>query len=130
MRLIARECDAQRLHYEWQGVRRHAAFARDGDRLHLLVDGVTFVFHEASAAPEAPRGADPRRARAPVAGVIAKVAVEVGATVAAGQPLVCVEAMKMEMWVPAAAAARVTALHVRAGDGIAAGALLAELEPT
>jgi geranyl-CoA carboxylase alpha subunit len=123
------ERGAQTLHYEWQGVRRQAAGAFDGAQLHLLIDGTSLVFHEASPVPEASRGADLRRARAPVAGVVAKVAVEVGATVAAGQPLVCVEAMKMEMWVPAAAAARVTALHVRAGDGIAAGALLAELEP-
>jgi geranyl-CoA carboxylase alpha subunit len=129
LRLLAHDAAAGTLHYAWQGVRRQAACARDGDRLHLLIDGATCVFHEASAVPEAARGADLRRARAPVAGVVAKVAIEVGATVAAGQPLVCVEAMKMEMWVPAAAAARVTALHVRAGDGIAAGALLAELEP-
>ena len=127
LRLLER--GAQTLRYEWQGVRRQAACAFDGEHLHLLIDGATLVFHEASPVPEATRGADARRARAPVAGVVAKVAVEVGAMVAAGQPLVCVEAMKMEMWVPAAAAARVTALHVRAGDGIAAGALLADLEP-
>ncbi len=127
LRLLGRGAATQ--HYLWQGLRRQAAFALDGAQLHLLLDGRSHVFHEASAVPDATRGANPRRARAPVAGVVAKVAVEVGATVAAGQPLVCVEAMKMEMWVPAAAAARVVALHVRAGDGIAAGALLAELEP-
>ncbi len=46
-----------------------------------------------------------------------------------GQPIACVEAMKMEMWLVAPAAATVAALHARAGDQVAAGALIAELEP-
>ena len=128
MRLLAGS-DDETLRYEWQGVRRQAAHRLDGAQLHLLLNGASFVFTEASAVPQATSGADVRRARAPVAGVVAKVAVEVGASVVAGQPLVCVEAMKMEMWVHAGAAARVVALRVSAGDSIAAGALLAELEP-
>ncbi len=128
LRLLAGK-DAHTLHYEWHGTRRQAARWSDGAQLHLLLNGATFVFTEASAVPQAASGTDVRRARAPVAGLVAKVAVEVGATVAAGQPLVCVEAMKMEMWVFAGAASRVTALRVSAGDSIAAGALLAELEP-
>ncbi|MBK6864320.1 MAG: hypothetical protein IPG91_12505 [Ideonella sp.] len=35
----------------------------------------------------------------------------------------------MEMWLVAPAAAMVAALHARAGDQVAAGALIAELEP-
>jgi biotin carboxyl carrier protein len=63
-----------------------------------------------------------------VAGVIAKVAVAAGDAVEAGQPLVCVEAMKMEMWVAAGAAGVVAELRVAAGDSVAAGALLVRLE--
>ena len=48
--------------------------------------------------------------------------------VAAGQMLVCVEAMKMEMWIAAPVAATVVALHARAGDQVAAGAVLVEIE--
>ncbi|MFY9514279.1 MAG: acetyl-CoA carboxylase biotin carboxyl carrier protein subunit, partial [Rubrivivax sp.] len=71
---------------------------------------------------------DPSRARAPVAGVVAQVLVRPGDAIAAGQPLVCVEAMKMEMWLNAAAAGTVRAVHVATKDSVAAGALLVELE--
>jgi geranyl-CoA carboxylase alpha subunit len=63
-----------------------------------------------------------------VAGVVAQVAVAVGDRVAAGQPLVCVEAMKMEMWLHAAAAGTVRAVHVKLKDSVASGAVLVELE--
>jgi biotin carboxyl carrier protein len=63
-----------------------------------------------------------------VAGVVAQVAVQPGTTVASGQPLVCVEAMKMEMWLHAGAAGTVKAVHVKAKDTVAAGAVLVELD--
>jgi geranyl-CoA carboxylase alpha subunit len=56
------------------------------------------------------------------------VAVQPGDRVAAGQPLVCVEAMKMEMWQSAAAAGTVTAVHVALRDNVASGARLVTLE--
>ena len=123
------EIEPDRIRYEWQGVRKSVAALMRGGMLHLAWQGATFVFDEAPTVPGGASAVDARRARAPVAGVIAKVAVAPGDAVAAGQPLVCVEAMKMEMWVNAPAAAHVTALAVRAGDSVAAGALLVELEP-
>ena len=69
-----------------------------------------------------------RVARAPVAGVVAQVAVEAGQRVVAGQPLVCVEAMKMEMWQNAAAAGVVRVVHVALRDTVASGAVLVELD--
>jgi biotin carboxyl carrier protein len=74
--------------------------------------------------------ADPSRACAPVAGVVAQVLVVVGETVAAGQPLLCVEAMKMEMWLHAAAAGTVKSVHAVVRQSVAAGALLVALEIT
>ena len=93
----------------------------------------TAVLTEAST-PAPPVGcatqhtADPRRACAPVAGVVSQVAVQVGEHVSAGQPLVCVEAMKMEMWLHAGAPGRVVAVHAVARASVAAGAVLVELE--
>ncbi len=63
-----------------------------------------------------------------MAGVVAKLAVKVGDAVAAGQPLACIEAMKMEMWVHAASAGRVARVAVSEGQQVAATALLVELE--
>jgi len=118
--------DAQRVVLD--GVQRRFTALHDGDTLHLELDGDVFVFREPSAQPLCDAGLDTSRARAPVAGVVAQVAVTVGQAVVAGQPLVCVEAMKMEMWLNAAAAGTVRALHVQIKDTVAAGALLVELE--
>ena len=60
--------------------------------------------------------------------VVAQVLVAVGDRVSAGQPLVCVEAMKMEMWLHAGATGTVRALHVKPRDAVAAGAVLVEIE--
>ena len=87
-----------------------------------------FTFTEPSPHPTREVTATPRCARAPVAGLVAQVAVAVGDTVLIGQPLVCVEAMKMEMWQHAAAAGTVRAVHVKPRDTVAAGAVLLELE--
>ena len=110
------------------GVQRRVTALQDGATLHLALDGAVYSFEEPSAYPATDSAADPRRARAPVAGVVAQVSVQVGERVAAGQPLVCVEAMKMEMWLHAAAAGTVRAVHVKARDTVASGAVLVELE--
>jgi geranyl-CoA carboxylase alpha subunit len=120
--------DGDEVRFEIDGVRRRAIAVDDGATLHLVLDGTAFAFTEPSPLPARESGADPRRARAPVAGVVAHVAVGVGDAVEAGQPLVCVEAMKMEMWLHAAAAGTVTAVHVAVKDPVAAGAVLVELE--
>ncbi|TXC66349.1 biotin/lipoyl-binding protein [Piscinibacter aquaticus] len=126
LRLI--EAGASTLRYEWQGVQRHATARWRGDELHLAREGHAFVFSEPSALPQAADARDHRRALAPVAGVVAKLAVKEGDAVEAGQPLACIEAMKMEMWVSAAAAGRVVRVAVREGAQVAAAALLVELE--
>ena len=117
------------LHFVQDGVERHTPALRCGRVLHLLWNGATFVFSEPSAAPASLGTAHPTRSVAPVAGVIAKVAVRPGEVVAAGQALVCVEAMKMEMWVTAGAAGTVAELRVAAGDQVASGALLVRIHP-
>jgi len=116
------------LRYAVHGHWRRTTAVLDGARLHLAVGARAFVFDEASLLPPADAGADARRVRAPVAGVVAHVAVQSGDRVRAGQPLVCVEAMKMEMWQHAAADGVVAAVHVAVRDAVAAGALLAELD--
>ena len=110
------------------GVQRRVTALADGAVLHLGLEGAVFSFEEPSSAPTNDTAADPRRARAPVAGVVAQVKVQAGDSVVAGQPLVCVEAMKMEMWLHAAAAGTVKAVNVKTQDTVAAGAVLVELE--
>jgi acetyl/propionyl-CoA carboxylase alpha subunit len=65
---------------------------------------------------------------APMPGTVIKVLVEPGASVGARQPLVVLEAMKMETPLVSPYDATVRAVHVAEGDRVAGGALLVELE--
>jgi biotin carboxyl carrier protein len=70
----------------------------------------------------------PSRLEAPIPGKVVKVHVSVGDEVEAGQPLVVLEAMKMENELTAAQAGKVIAVHVEPGQIIDTGGLLVELE--
>jgi propionyl-CoA carboxylase alpha chain len=61
---------------------------------------------------------------APTPGVVVEVSVEVGEQVTSGQPLVVLEAMKMQHAMHAPTAGRVRALQVRVGDQVEAGSAL------
>jgi acetyl/propionyl-CoA carboxylase alpha subunit len=65
---------------------------------------------------------------APMPGTVLRVLVEPGAAVAARQPLVVLEAMKMETPLVSPYDATVRAVHVGEGDRVAGGALLVELD--
>jgi geranyl-CoA carboxylase alpha subunit len=117
-----------RLHIEIDGVHRRLPAHREGDTLHLAWRAAVFVFNETSPWPQRNDQPDPARLRAPVAGLVASLKVAAGDRVEAGQPLACVEAMKMEMWLPAAAAGTVKAVHRALKATVAAGDLIIELE--
>lgn len=68
------------------------------------------------------------RIKAPIPGVIARLLVEPGQTVAAGQPLLVLEAMKMENEITAHKAGKVTTLAVEVGGSINAGDPIATIE--
>jgi biotin carboxyl carrier protein len=61
-------------------------------------------------------------------GTVIKVLVGAGDRVAARQPLVVLEAMKMETPLVSPYDATVRAVHVAEGDRVAGGALLVELD--
>jgi geranyl-CoA carboxylase alpha subunit len=116
------------LRYEIDGVIRSAVAVLNGAQLHLALDGRSFVFSEVSPFPDADALKDASRARSPVAGKVTQVLATAGTGVENGQQLVCVEAMKMEMWLCAEAAGVVQAVHGKVGDQVEAGALLVEIE--
>ena len=133
VRLVARE--GATVWVEHAGVRRrwHAvcepAHGHAPSALHLVREAACFRFHEPSPVPALSQADDPRRACAPVAGLVAQLLVRPGDRVHAGQPLASVEAMKMEMWLHAGAAGTVAAVHAAPREAVRAGALLVELEP-
>lgn len=73
-------------------------------------------------------GAESSIVTAPMPGTVIKVLVHEGVTVKARQPLVVLEAMKMETPLTSPYDATVRAVHVREGDRVAGGAVLVELD--
>jgi 3-methylcrotonyl-CoA carboxylase alpha subunit len=64
----------------------------------------------------------------PMPGKVLKVLAKPGDTVSDNQPLVIIEAMKMEFTVRAPHDGKVAAMHYRAGDQVSVGDILAEME--
>ena len=77
-------------------------------------------------------GGNQRRAagvlRAPMPGLVVRVQVQPGEQVAAGDPLVVLEAMKMENELKAAAPGKVKSVPVAAGEVVEKGQVLVEFE--
>ena len=79
------------------------------------------------AAPKAAAGAGAVKVAASVPGKVLKIAASVGQAVKAGDPVIILEAMKMEIPVVAPKDGTVASINVAVGDAIEAGALLATL---
>ena len=116
------------LRFEIDRVTRRAVVVLHQHELHMALAGNSFVFMEVSPFPDKTAAQDDTQVRAPVAGKVTQLQVAVGDEVRAGQALLCVEAMKMEMWLTAQAPGRVVALHLRLGEQVESGALLVEIE--
>lgn len=80
-----------------------------------------------AAAPKAAAGAGSIKVEAGAAGKVFKIEAKVGQTVKAGDAIVVVEAMKMEIPVVAPQDGTVASIDVAVGDPVEAGALLATL---
>ena len=78
--------------------------------------------------PRADAGTGPQRITAPMPGKIVRVLVRIGDAVAARQPLVVVEAMKMENELRAGRAGTIAELHAQEGQSVDAGALLVVIQ--
>lgn len=80
-----------------------------------------------AAAPKAAPAAGSIKVEAGAAGKVFKIEASVGQALKAGDPVVVVEAMKMEIPVVAPADGTVASINVAVGDAVEAGALLATL---
>jgi geranyl-CoA carboxylase alpha subunit len=114
--------------FEASGLRKRAIALWSGGNLHLSTGGSSFVFSEAGSTHAANDLGDGARITAPVAGLVLSIFAEPGQSVAAGQTLALIEAMKMETRVTAISAGRIVRVHAQAGAQIAMQALLFEIE--
>lgn len=81
----------------------------------------------APAAHKAAAGAGSIQVKAGAAGKVFKIEASVGQSVQAGDPVVIIEAMKMEIPVVAPEAGTVASIDAAVGDAVEAGAVLATL---
>jgi biotin carboxyl carrier protein len=117
------------------GQSREMVLEREGDRTFVGLDGerievrVQDEVSRALAAIEGAKHAGPAEVTAPMPGVVVEVRVAPGDAVTAGQPVVVVEAMKMQNELTAEADGVVKSVAVKAGDAVDGGAVLVVVEP-
>ncbi|MDX3644124.1 acetyl/propionyl/methylcrotonyl-CoA carboxylase subunit alpha [Streptomyces sp. MB09-02B] len=118
--------DPRRVVLEVDGVQRKFVVTRHGDRIHVNATTFTAI----------PRFPDPTTQQAPgsllapMPGTVVRVAenLKQGTSVQAGQPLLWLEAMKMEHKITAPSTGTLTALHAAVGQQVEMGALLAVVQ--
>lgn len=104
-----------------EGARKRAFVVREGDVVHVHMDGRTWKLQAVTPRPGADgasaEAADPF-APSPMTGVVRKVLVKPGDAVKSGATLFVVEAMKMEFAVPAPRDVVIDAVKCAEGDRV------------
>jgi geranyl-CoA carboxylase alpha subunit len=123
---------AHTVRFVCDGVMESAVYTRDGSHLLLRYRGETFAIEDrtraAAVRQDAARGGD-GKLRSSMNGRVVAVLVAVGDRGAAGQPMVTLEAMKMEHVHAAPLSGVVKAVHVAVGEQVPALRIVAEIEP-
>ncbi|SEB08621.1 acetyl-CoA carboxylase biotin carboxylase subunit [Variovorax sp. YR216] len=112
------------------GVLESAAWHRDGATLLMQYRGLSLRVEDKTRAASARQGESggDGKLRASMNGRVVAVLAEVGQIVQAGQPIVTLEAMKMEHVHTAPLRGKLTAVHVATGEQVAASRVVAEIE--
>jgi geranyl-CoA carboxylase alpha subunit len=121
-------CDSIR--FRANGLTESARFFRDSDRLHFLHHGSSNSVHNltlAAPAGAAASGSD-GKVRAAMNGRVVAILVKQGERVAAGQPVMTLEAMKMEHVHTAPVSGTISAIDVVEGEQVTTGKIVVEIE--
>jgi geranyl-CoA carboxylase alpha subunit len=118
------------IRFDSSGVMESARFLRDGDRLYILHRGLTLRVRDLTlAAPvSAVSNGGDGKVRAAMNGRVVAVLVKPGEKVAAGQPVMTLEAMKMEHVHTAGIAGTIAAIDVAEGEQVTTGKIVVEIE--
>ncbi|MGE5135945.1 MAG: biotin carboxylase N-terminal domain-containing protein [Gemmatimonadota bacterium] len=111
------------------GVRRRVSVHQVGAVAYVDSPLGSSVLTEVPRFPQPEPLMDPGSLLAPMPGTVVRIAVEPGEMVAAGTPVVVIEAMKMEHAVRAPAAGVVAEVGVQVGQAVDTGTPLARVEP-
>ncbi|MFZ2159267.1 MAG: acetyl-CoA carboxylase biotin carboxylase subunit [Bradyrhizobium sp.] len=124
------ELGSDTIRFRSNSVMETARFLRSDDRLYFLHRGVTIAVRDLTlAAPvtAAATGGD-GKVRAAMNGRVVAVLVKPGDKVAAGQPVMTLEAMKMEHVHTAGIAGTISAIDVAEGEQVTTGKIVVEIE--
>jgi propionyl-CoA carboxylase alpha chain len=125
VRLVTVGTTVHRVTARRDGARGRYALRIDGRRFAVdALDERTRSIRDMADASRPPSGPVPLLA--PMPGLIVRIHVAVGDTVTVGQPLIAIEAMKMENELRATAAGVVRAVHAVTGSAVEKGATLVE----
>ncbi|MFD6276328.1 acetyl-CoA carboxylase biotin carboxyl carrier protein subunit, partial [Streptomyces sp. NPDC060209] len=115
---------------ETGGVTRHFTVTAHGDRAYVDTTSGSYAFTALPRFTDPAERTEPGSLLAPMPGTVVRLAdgLAPGAAVEAGQPLIWLEAMKMEHRILAPASGTLTALHAAPGLQVEVGALLAVVQ--
>ncbi|MEJ5018157.1 acetyl/propionyl/methylcrotonyl-CoA carboxylase subunit alpha [Ochrobactrum vermis] len=105
-----------------------ASVLRIGHDVTVQFEGRDTIFHHVQSAGAEEDASSESRILSPMPGLVRLVSAVEGASVAKGDPLVTMEAMKMELSLTAPRDGKVASVTVVAGDQVNEGILLVELE--
>jgi geranyl-CoA carboxylase alpha subunit len=122
--------EAHSIRFRHDGVMDNAKFLRDGDRLHLQHRGLPLAVTDLTlAAPKAAAsGGGDGKVRATMNGRVVALLVRLEDRVTAGQPVLTLEAMKMEHVHKADIDGIVAAITVVEGEQVTTGKIVVEIE--
>lgn len=118
------------IHFMHDGVLASADAVREGTNLFFKFDGVTSHVRDLSHAAVLKAGdaGSDGKLRASMNGRVVSVLAKAGDTVAAGAPIIVLEAMKMQHVHAAPVSGRLAALNAAEGDQVTTGFIVAEIE--
>jgi geranyl-CoA carboxylase alpha subunit len=129
-RIEVHAVDGDTIRFSRDGLAESVKFLRDRDRLYFLHHGTTIAVRDLTlAAPvsAAASGGD-GKVRAAMNGRVVAVLVKPGEPVTVGQPVMTLEAMKMEHVHTAGIAGTVSAIDVAEGEQVTTGRIVVEIE--
>jgi geranyl-CoA carboxylase alpha subunit len=124
------ELGREAIRFRSNGLTESVRFFRDGDRLYILRRGVTFSARDLtkSAPASAAVSSSDGRIRAAMNGRVVAVLVKLGERITAGQPVITLEAMKMEHVHSAPISGSISAIDVTEGEQVTTGKIVVEID--
>jgi geranyl-CoA carboxylase alpha subunit len=124
------ELESDGVRFRSNGVMESVRFCRKADQLYFLHRGVTLSVRDLTLAPpeSAAAGGGDGKVRATMTGRVAALFVKVGDHVAAGEPVMTLEAMKMEHVHTAGISGTISSIDVAEGEQVTTGQIVVEIE--